>query len=229
MNGKVLVTLQYDGWPSEIAEVYDPSSETLSATGTMTKGRMFSTSTLLPDGEVLIAGRDLVSRSSADLYDPIDGTFGSTRDLVPDREEGFTATLLPNGTVLMSGGWKCCGYSLDTAVLYRPPVPVPAPELLSLSQDGRGQGAVLRAGTNQIVSASNPANAGEVLEVYCKGLTDGSMIPPQVTIGNRMAEVLWFGKTPGFADLNQINVRVPAVVTPGPAVPVRADIPHPPD
>src|SRR5215204_1532686 len=95
MNGKVLVTLQYDGWPSEIAEVYDPSSETLSPTGTMTNARMFSTSTLLPEGEVLIAGRDLVSGSSAVLYDPIDGTFGSTRDLVPDREEGYTATLLP--------------------------------------------------------------------------------------------------------------------------------------
>ena len=106
------------------------------------------------------------------------------------------------------------------------PQPLPAsavaPGLFSLAQDGRGQGAILHANTAEYAAPSRPAVAGEALEIYLTGLSGLPASPrPEVTIGGVPAEVLFFGDAPGFVGLDQVNVRVPAGVAPGPAVPVR--------
>jgi uncharacterized protein (TIGR03437 family) len=143
---------------------------------------------------------------------------------MPTARERHTATLLSDGRILIAGGdderYWIPETILSSTTLYTPPVLVPAPALLSVSGDGRGQGAIFHANTPRVASSGDPAVAGESLEIYLTGLTDGSVLPPQVAVGGRMAEVLYFGRS-GYAGLNQVNVRVPGGVNPGPAVPVR--------
>jgi hypothetical protein len=235
-NGKVLVAggIWGDFGGSNVAEVFDPASGLFAGTGTMTAGiGAFAAATLLPEGKVLIAGRyDGVKCGNivigqpqlgtcpgeAELYDPAEGAFGPP--IETQSMEGHRSTLLPDGTVLLTGGFRCCGASIDSAELYTPDTLVPAPALFSLSGNGQGQGAIWHARTGQIASTDNPAIAGEALSMYTTSLVAGGVIPPRVAVGGRLAEVLYFGAAsyPGY---NQVNFRVPGGVTPGSAVSIR--------
>ena len=132
-NGKVLVAGGYNGVGGLFgrgaimgAELYDPVAGTWTATGSMTTARYSHTATLLPNGKVLVAGgaSDRVSQfssptvlSSAELYDPATGTW-ATMDTLYSPRAGHTATLLPNGEVLVAGGYN--GSYLSSAELYDP-------------------------------------------------------------------------------------------------------------
>jgi hypothetical protein len=236
-NGKVLFAGgESDFGRSAYAELYDPAAGRFAATGSMTSRRAWHSLTLLPDGTILAAGGETDfcsgnfcgfagSVSIAELYDPARGTWAPTGDMTALREV-HTATLLNDGTVLIAGGVSYGGMGLfyggtASAELYTPTVLIPAPMLLSLSGDGQGQGFVLHDTTGRLVSSGDSATAGETLQIYCAGLTDGSVIPPQVTIGGRLAALVSFGNAAGWAGVNQINVRVPGGVAPGSAVSVR--------
>jgi hypothetical protein len=227
-NGEVLETLAPPEDFGKQAGLYDPTAGTLTATANMTTDRGYRTATLLPDGKVLTDGRDETHfGGSSELYDPVTGSFIATTGMFPQSEEGHTATLLPDGSVLLAGGWICCGFSVANAELYTPMMPAPAAVLYSLP--GGTQGAILHGEAQQVVSPSNPAAAGEAIEIYGAGLIEGSVIQPQVAIGGQLAALLFFGDAPGYPGVNQINVRLPDGVAPGAAVSIRLDLSQPPE
>jgi len=139
-----------------------------------------------------------------------------------------TATLLNGGQVLIVGGITASqGFPSNqpsnppSAELYNPPVMIRAPVLFSLSSDGKGQGAIWDGITGKVASPGAPAIAGQILSMYTTGLGNGSVIPPQVAVGGRLAEILYFGDSPGYLGYSQVNFRVPGGTMPGSAVTVR--------
>jgi N-acetylneuraminic acid mutarotase len=105
-NGKVLVAGGFDLGTG--AELYDQVTDTWTVTGSLRAARTFHTATLLPNGKVLVAGGGQSGGSgwpsaSTELYDPATGKWTLTGPMKHARSWP-TATLLPNGKVLVVGG-----------------------------------------------------------------------------------------------------------------------------
>jgi N-acetylneuraminic acid mutarotase len=94
-----------------------------SATGSMSTARVGQTATLLSNGQVLVAGGQNFDGTetpiaSAELYDPATGNWSTTGSMGTGRFDA-TATLLPDGKVLVAGGFSSSG-GLTSAELYDP-------------------------------------------------------------------------------------------------------------
>jgi len=96
------------------AELYDPGNGRWTPTGVMHQVRSGHTATLMPGGGILVAGgydvkgaeaasTEILGRTTAELYDPGSGQWTLTGGMV-DPRAGATATLLPDGLVLVAGG-----------------------------------------------------------------------------------------------------------------------------
>jgi Kelch motif len=124
-SGKVLIVGGSDNrdWHGEYAsaEIFDPASGTFTVTGAMSTARfkLPAAVALLPDGRVLVAG----GGPFAELYDEPTGTFSKVPGSLGAARFFASATLLPGGKALITGGYAESGGSLPAtpaAWLYQP-------------------------------------------------------------------------------------------------------------
>jgi hypothetical protein len=121
-DGRVLVAGGYAPLVTSTAEIYDPATGKWTFTGSMTVERAIYTATSLQNGLVLVAGGfsdpsgDIIT-PTADLYDPATGVWTATGSMHNPHAE-HTATLLQDGTVLVTGGGNAHGVPFPTEIYH---------------------------------------------------------------------------------------------------------------
>ena len=118
-DGRVLCVGGFNthrGRTQNTADLYDPATRTFTPTGAMTDDRFGQDAVRLADGRVLVVGgthwfvrKPTVKLASAEIYDPSTGRFQPTHGPMVFARDRPTATLLPNGTVLVAGGQNDAG------------------------------------------------------------------------------------------------------------------------
>jgi N-acetylneuraminic acid mutarotase len=127
-NGKILVTGGFDlnDQPIAQSELYDPVTNKWTLIGNLTTPRALQMAILLTTGpnagKVLMMGGEVsrgVETKSVEIFDPTSGNWTATDDLKFARD-WFTATLLSNGKVLVTGGTdeSSMAVALDSSELY---------------------------------------------------------------------------------------------------------------
>ncbi|MEI6080285.1 MAG: kelch repeat-containing protein, partial [bacterium] len=204
-NGKVLIVGgNGDGAPSgttplATAELYDPTTNAFSSTGSLSHARYNHTATLLPDGTVLIAGgyNGGLAINTAELYHPSTGLFTSTGTLNTARMLA-TATLIANGKVLIAGGFGAGSY-LNTAEIYDPTAGTFTPTTHNLNTARDAHTATLLANGKVLLvggtpSAGTPAtNSAEIYDPTADTFTDTTS-PLNTARSDHTATLLTDGK-----------------------------------
>ncbi len=129
-NGLVLVTGGIRPSPNPMvpqttiasAELYDPSTNSWTTTGSLNVGREMHTATRMTDGRVLVTGGVAPYGTvigASEIYEPTSQTWTSTSASI----QGFhQAVLLTDGTVLVAGGggMGAMGSPSSSAFIFRP-------------------------------------------------------------------------------------------------------------
>jgi hypothetical protein len=120
-NGKVLVTggctASACSTDTAVSELYDPTSNTWSTTGSLNTARSYQTAVLLKTGKVLAIGGS-GTLTSCELYDAASGTWSYAASTNTARDLN-TATLLTDGKVLVAGAANG-RFPVSSAELYDP-------------------------------------------------------------------------------------------------------------
>ena len=128
-DGTVLVT---GGWlhfyTISSAELYNPTTEKWSSTGSLQTPRDNHTATLLRNGKVLVVGGGTHMKgkpgqrqvfANAELYDPASKTWSAAGSMQTERRF-HSATLLPDGRVLVVGGLSQRSKPVTSPEIYDP-------------------------------------------------------------------------------------------------------------
>jgi hypothetical protein len=168
------------------AELYDPTAGTFTLTvGSLATPRYGHTATRLLSGKVLIAGGnttsgtvDTGSVASAELFDPATGTFTATAAPMASARFFHTATLLPDGRVLISGGVVAGGVHLDSAEIFDPVSrtfsTIPSP--MTVAREGH-TATLLPGGKVLIAGGLDPSGA----EIAAAEIYDPAAVAPAVS------------------------------------------------
>jgi N-acetylneuraminic acid mutarotase len=155
------------GPPSTASPSSIPAAPTAwSPTEAITTDRVAATTTRLEDGRVLVAGGYVLQgdvqaqMATAELYDPATGTWSATGDMAYARRY-FTATLLPNGKVLVAGG----GGGGASAELYDPATGTWSAAHDMLEARGQHTAALLQDG-RVLVAGGNEDDTTGTAELY---------------------------------------------------------------
>jgi hypothetical protein len=143
----------------------------------MKQARVFHTATLLNNGQVLVAGGYAYSSinpstEKAELFDPTNGNWTYTGDLIYSRD-GHTATLFPDGQVLVTGGFG--KLKIQTSSLAQPTAELYDPEEGTWSQSNSmslpryNHRATLLDEDRVLVTGGVPDAALDKAEIYTKG------------------------------------------------------------
>ncbi|WP_437927614.1 kelch repeat-containing protein [Sorangium sp. So ce291] len=163
-SGKVLVAGGFHVvTPLASAELYDPTDYTWSLVQPMITARGAHTATLLKGGQVLVVGgsngggrRELID--AVELYDPMTATWTSRAPLSTVRY-AHSATLLPDGKVLVAGGRRDVDFVLlYSAELYDPVTDTWTPAE-SMNFARAGHVATLLPGGKVLVAGGAPYEA----------------------------------------------------------------------
>lgn len=106
-----------DALPLASTEVYDPATGTFAAAAALGVERCFHTATLLPGGQVLLAGGAAVL--GAELYEPATGAVVSVGSMSAERFTPGAVSLL-DGKVLLAGGTDHALTATATAEIFDP-------------------------------------------------------------------------------------------------------------
>jgi hypothetical protein len=175
-SGKVLVAGGGNGpdlidgyWVVDQAELFDPATASFSPAGVVSRDG--HTETLLPDGDMLLAGGETgwsgmfpIVSGTADLEKATSGLFEPTGSMATGRE-AHAATLLSDGRVLITGGVIPSWHALQEAELYNPVSDIFA-TAATMNVARAGHTATLLANGKVLVAGGSYQIGGDSAELF---------------------------------------------------------------